>query len=666
MLRSLRNPKFYLIVCIDVFLFAAALAGAYWVRFDFAPWDYFEQFMTVLPFMVICKSVMFWVFSLYKGMWRYSDIRDFWRLAQATVLAEILAVSILAFLFRFEGYSRGVFVIDAVLTFVFAGGARVSIRTYFTKRGTLAGQNSSELQLRRRSKDLTRCVILGAGSTGEKILREMIENPQLTYQTLGFLDDDSSKVGRSLHGVPVLGGIDGLDQVVRTKQVQEVLIAMPSANGEQMRRVVTLCEQAGVGFKTMPGIGELIEGNVSISQFREVNLQDLLGRKQVVLDCEKISSYIHNKVVLITGAGGSIGSELVRQVVRFQPQTVVLLDRAESSLYAVQMELKHELEFHEYVTVLGRVQDAAVVDRVFAQYRPQVVFHAAAYKHVPMIERNPWEAVFNNVLGSKVVMEAAAGWRAERFVLVSTDKAVRPTNVMGVSKRVTELIMQAMPREHTRFMAVRFGNVLGSAGSVIPLFQRQIKRGGPVTVTHPEMTRYFMTIPEACQLIVQAGGMGDGGEIYILKMGEPVRIADMARDLIRLSGREPDVDIQIEYTGVRSGEKLYEELITQGEGVVETGHKDIMVLSMNTFEASSGQCRHVADHLPQLITKANSLDGDGIKTSFKGLVPEYTISESEYVVSKIPQCTSRVLSMEDTCIRQAAEINSTASAFYGP
>jgi FlaA1/EpsC-like NDP-sugar epimerase len=343
-------------------------------------------------------------------------------------------------------------------------------------------------------------------------------------------------------------------------------------------------------------------------------------------------------------------------VVRFQPKTLLLLDRAESALYAVQMELKHEFMFHDYVTVLARVQDAVVIDRVFAQYRPQVVFHAAAYKHVPMIERNPWEAVFNNVLGSKVVMEAAGQWRAERFVLVSTDKAVRPSNVMGASKRVTELIMQAMPQEDTRFMAVRFGNVLGSAGSVIPLFQRQIKRGGPVTVTHPEMTRYFMTIPEACQLIVQAGGMGDGGEIYILKMGEPVRIADMARDLIRLSGREPDVDIQIEYTGVRSGEKLYEELITQGEGVVETGHKDIMVLSMNTFEASSGQCRHVADHLPQLITKANSLDGDGIKASFQDLVPEYTISQSEYVVSKCsPERGDRVLFMEDMRIGNTAE-----------
>lgn len=640
MIQNLRNPKFYLILGLDIILFSLALLSAYLVRFDFyIPEKHWNDFLTVLPIVVIFKTTLFTCFGLYKGMWRYTDLRDSWRLAQASILAEVMIIALLAWLFRFQGFSRGVFVIDTVLTFLFTGGVRVAIRTYFLKKDHFNIRTIWRKDLNRKLSNPSRCLIVGAGSTGEKVLREIIENPDLLYEAVGFLDDDKTKVGKTLHGVPVLNTINSLPQEVRRGKITQVLIAIPSASGPQMRRVVELCEQAGVEFKTMPGISELINGRISLSLFREVNLEDLLGRKQVELSFESISSYLTGKVVLTTGAGGSIGSELIRQIVRFKPETIILIERGESALYNIQMELKHELGFQNYVTILGSVQDQRLMDQVFNQYRPQVIFHAAAYKHVPMLERNPWDAVFNNVVGSKVVMETALRWEAERFVLVSTDKAVRPTNVMGASKRITELIMQTMPQDRTKFMSVRFGNVLGSAGSVIPLFQRQIKRGGPLTVTHPEITRYFMTISEACQLIVQAGGMGQGGEIFVLKMGQPIRIVDMARDLIRLSGKEPDVDIEIQFTGLRPGEKLYEELITQDEGVIETEHKDILVLrpELDPHAPKENLQPRLQDLLDDLCKAALILDGEGIKNRLQKIVPEYSVAEGENVVQAVSE-----------------------------
>ncbi len=618
------NRNFYIMLGIDAIFFALALLFSTLIRFDFIPpAEHWQNFYTILPWAVSVKLLLFLAFGLYKGMWRYSGLYDLWRMIQACVAAEVVVIAVMAWLYRFEGYSRGVFVIDGMLTLVLAGGVRMVIRTWYGKKGQL---RIPALWGRGRGRwDGRRCLILGAGNAGEQVLRELMENRDEGYQAVGFLDDNPQKIGRSIHGLPVIGPVQDLERVVRRQAVNEVLIAMPSATGPQMRRVVGCCEQAGIRFKTIPGISELIDGRVSISQFREVKLQDLLGRKQVELDFSSIASYVQEKVVLITGAGGSIGSELVRQVVRFQPKTVILLDRAESPLYAMQMELEHALRFHDYVSVLGRVQDQELVSRTMAHYRPQVVFHAAAYKHVPLLEVYPWEAVLNNVLGSKIVLEAAACWEVDRFVLVSTDKAVRPTNVMGASKRVTELMMQSMPKGRTRFMAVRFGNVLGSAGSVIPLFQDQIMRGGPVTVTHPDMTRYFMTIPEACQLIIQAGGMGRGGEIFVLNMGQPVRIQDMARDLIRLSGRIPGKDIKIVFTGARPGEKLYEELMTRDEGVVETGHKDIMVLrpeedpNAQFFDYQS----EILEMVEDLIVSASRQHRENIKAKLNSIVPEY-------------------------------------------
>jgi FlaA1/EpsC-like NDP-sugar epimerase len=403
-----------------------------------------------------------------------------------------------------------------------------------------------------------------------------------------------------------------------------------------MRQILDICKKCSIEYKTLPGMGEIIDGRVSVKKLRDVSYEDLLGRPSVQLDKEGISQCITGRKILITGCGGSIGAELCRQVVRFQPQSLILVDACEENLFKIQMELQYEMFFNLCKTILGHIQDKSLMEDIFQKYQPQVVFHAAAYKHVPMLERNPWQAVINNVVGSSVIMEMAVKYDVERFVLVSTDKAVRPTNVMGATKRITELLLQSHQGNGKRFMAVRFGNVVGSSGSVIPLFRRQIEQGGPVTVTHPEVTRYFMTIPEAAQLIIQAGAMGEGGEIFILEMGTPVKIADMARDLITLSGKEPDKDIQILYTGLREGEKLYEELITVGEGIVTTNHEKIMVLRPNGVDHAAGKGpwsrEQLTAKLSILYDAANRHDARAIKKTLQEIVPEYSPQNSESIL----------------------------------
>ena len=498
--------------------------------------------------------------------------------------------------------------------------------------------------------DRKRLLLVGAGDAAEKVIREVHDNGLLPYLVIGIVDDDPSKTGLKIHGIPVVGLVEDLEEHVKRFEAQELLISIASATAQQMKRLVALCQGAAVPFKVIPGLGELINGKVSVKAIRDISYKDLLGRKEARLEQGRIGSYLTGKTVLVTGAGGSIGSELCRQVLRFAPANIILFDAGEENLYAIQMELQHEYNMTNHVAILGKVQDVNLLDSVFKQYKPSVVFHAAAYKHVPLVENNPWEAVYNNVLASMLLMEASITHGVERFVLVSTDKAVRPTNVMGASKRLTELLMLAYgqdrwsgifcsahdglhkeigcsskavaPVDHnTIFMAVRFGNVLGSSGSVIPLFKRQIESGGPVTVTDPEITRYFMSIEEASQLILQTGAMGEGGEIFILKMGEPIQIAKMARDLIKLAGREPDTEIKIKFVGLREGEKLYEELITEGEGIVETGHEKIMVLHGN-----GTSCEELNESLKYLVQKANELDGQGVKDVFRKLIPEYTPS----------------------------------------
>lgn len=627
---QIRNLNFWIVLAVDLLLLVAAHLLAYVIRFEGAvPPAQRVNLVSVLVFLLPVKLALFHLFGLYRGMWRYTSMADLLNILKACAVAGFVTLVGILLLNRFEGFSRSVFVLDGLLTFLFITGFRVSLR--FSCQSDFCLPFLSE-DPGKRKRHRKRLLIIGAGDAAEKLTREINDNKALPYKVTGFLDDKPAKIGQQIHGIPVLGPIADLEEYLFKTKAQEVLIAIPSANRDQMQRIVELCRGCEVPFKTLPGLGELIRDRVSIKAIRDVSYKDLLGRPPVRLELEQIGGILGGKTILVTGAGGSIGSELCRQIVRFKPANLILMDAGEENLYKIEMELLHEYGFSDYVAVLGQVQDRALLDSLFSHYRPVVVFHAAAYKHVPMVEGNPWEGVYNNIFASKRLMDVSLRHGVERFILISTDKAVRPTNVMGASKRMTEILMQGFCEaagsrqpaaggegKRTRFMAVRFGNVLGSSGSVIPLFKRQIELGGPVTVTHPDMTRYFMSIEEASQLILQAATMGEGGEIFILEMGTPVRIGQMARDLIRLCGKEPDTEIEIIYTGLRPGEKMFEELITEGEGIVSTGHEKIMVL-----RGKGARLEDLRESLDNLKRFAKEHDAEGIKAEFGKVIPEYT------------------------------------------
>ncbi|MBU4191568.1 MAG: polysaccharide biosynthesis protein [Proteobacteria bacterium] len=612
-LPNFRNFNFYAMLLADLAIFALALHLAYLFRFDFeVPRPFSAQYVGLLKYVLVFKGALFLLFGLYRGMWRYTSLDDYWKLLRVTALQSLILVSFVGFRFSFIGVPRSIFVIDWVLTLVLCSGLRLTIRAFYTRTVVLTGSAPGRRNV----------LMVGAGASAEKISRELTANPA-HYNLVGFLDDDPGLKGRTIHGRPVLGQVEVMGTVADRLGVDEIFIAVSEASGEEMRRMVDICKDTGVPYKILPAMTEIIDGKVGIKTLRDIDYLDLLGRSPVSLDTERIEQYLTGQTVLVTGCGGSIGSELCRQIVRFRPRHLVLVDAGEFNLYEIEMELRNSLGFADCTTVLGSVADRPLMDRTFQTHRPSTVFHAAAYKHVPMLERNPWQAVRNNIEGSRAVMRAAVTAGVERFVVVSTDKAVRPTNVMGASKRVTELLMQSMSGQGTRFMAVRFGNVVGSSGSVVPLFRRQIAAGGPVTVTHPDVTRYFMSISEATQLILQAGSMGEagtGGEVFVLDMGVPVRIADMAHDLIRLSGKEAGVDVEIVFTGLREGEKVFEELITEGEGIVRTEHRKILVVGSDTPVRVEDLDREIA----ALSRAADAHDGQAIRASLKRLVPEYT------------------------------------------
>jgi FlaA1/EpsC-like NDP-sugar epimerase len=628
LVAQFHNLRFYIVLIADIVIFVMAFVGAYLLRFDFTLEPFYRaQILRVLPFLLPVKILIFFLFGLYRGMWRYTSLNDLWRLGQASLLLFLFYISATLYAYGFQGIPRSVFFLDAILTFLMIGGLRVAIRLFYK-----VNCNSESLWPFRRSflnslRSAGKSVlIVGAGGAGEKMLREIFDNPHLDYDVVGFFDDDRTKWGRSLHGIKVFGGVAMLPHVIERKKIDEVLITIPSATGPQMRRIIDICKSCEVRYRTLPEIGAIIDGKVSIKSLRDVKYEDLLRRPPVRLDTMEISRYLQGKRVLVTGAGGSIGSELCRQITRFEPAELIMVEVSEANLYGIQMELQHELNFYRYRCILSRVQNRSLMDHVFSSYQPQLIFHAAAYKHVPMLEQNPWKAITNNVVGSRVVMDLAIKYEVERFVLVSTDKAVRPTNVMGASKRLAELMVQSLHGNGTRFMAVRFGNVIGSSGSVLPLFRRQLEQGGPITVTHPEVTRYFMTIPEAAQLILQAGGLGEGGEIFILEMGTPVKIAKMAEELVRLSGKEPGKDVEIIFTGLREGEKLYEELITLGEGIVNTKHEKILVLRPDGWNGKKTQgefTRWLDGSLEDLYRTAINHDAHAIRAKIKEILPEY-------------------------------------------
>lgn len=642
-----KNPKFWFILFIDAVLILSAHYLAYSIRFELnLNGQTLRQCAGLLPLILIVKVPSFYIFGLYRGMWRYTSLNDIVNILVVSLFSSSIIISLLLLGNRFDGFSRSVFILDSLFTFILIASHRVAIRWFYQKFGDAHSFLPFEIPQEKK-----RLLLIGSGDAADKVLREINENNQLPYLAVGLVDDDPAKIGFKLHGVPVIGLVSDLNELVHRTGAQEILIATVVANRERMRRFVTLCQKTQLPFKVLPNMGELINGRVSIKTIRDISYKDLLGRDEVRLDQEKIGGYLTGKTVLITGAGGSIGSELCRQALRFAPGLIILFDSSEENLYNVQMELRHEHDTIKTIAVLGKVQDLRLLDSVFRQHRPSVVFHTAAYKHVPLVERNPWQAVYNNIFGTQLLMEASILHGVARFVLVSTDKAVRPTNVMGASKRVTELLMLAYSRQcwdgtfspawfrahrdtesvleetrtepashTTRFMGVRFGNVLGSSGSVIPLFKRQIEKGGPVTVTHKEVTRYFMSAEEAAQLILQSGSMGEGGEIFILKMGEPIKIDQMARELIKLTGREPDSEIEIRYVGLRAGEKLYEELITEGEGIVDTQHEKIMVLRGCTMMP----CEILNNQLELLGQHAKKLDSKAIKMTLQKIVTDYT------------------------------------------
>ncbi len=616
------------VLFLDILLLCAAWYGAYLLRFNFEiPKETRALLTRSLSLIVMIKILVFYFFDLYRGMWRYTSLTDFFDILKAATLSTLVIVAVVLFSHRFVGFARSIFVIDWGLTIFFIAGLRLFIRLYFWAG---SGDRSTiwvplmrflRLQANTGGDDRKNLLIVGAGDCGEMIYREIQTNARLRYKVVGFVDDDPGKLGMRIHGVPVAGRVDELKILVEKLKVQEILIAIPSAAGPRMREIVSRCKESGMPFKTVPGMGELIDGKVSIKAIRDVAYHDLLGREVIQLEEERIGAYLENARVLVTGAGGSIGSELCRQICRFRPAEVILYERAESPLYEFHLELKRNFPYIKLAPLLADIRDRNQLSRAFSAYRPQVVFHAAAYKHVPMMELQPWKAIKNNILGTKNVIDISRKHGVERFVFVSTDKAVRPTNIMGATKRVAEMLVQGQNGcglSENPFVIVRFGNVVGSVGSVVPLFRKQIEQGGPVTVTHPEVTRYFMTIPEACQLILQAGSMGQGGEIFILDMGTPIKIADMARDLIRLSGFEPEVDIRIEYIGLRPGEKLHEELITDGEGIVETEHEKIMVLRGEACDQTQ-----LKGKVNELALLAREQDAEGIRAKLQEIVPEY-------------------------------------------
>jgi FlaA1/EpsC-like NDP-sugar epimerase len=559
-----------------------------------------------IPVLLALRVALFYRFGLFRGLWRYTGAADLVAIVAATTVSSAVFAGFLAFMHPGLHFPRSVPLIEWLVALVLVAGLRFTVRT-FRSVGSLLGKQGG-----------VRVLILGAGDAGEMLLREMASRLVGRFHPVGLLDDDPRKRGSHIHGVRVFGAISTLPRVAADLCVDEVIIAVPSATGAALRRIVDTCKEAGVRFRTIPGMDHLIDGRVTVSQLRNVEIEDLLGREAVRLDTAEISSVLCNEVVMVTGAGGSIGSEICRQVCRFEPAALLLVERAENALFNVHRELAASYPHLRIVPCVADVADRERMGVLFEQHRPAAVFHAAAHKHVPMMEWNPGEAVKNNVVGTRTLADLAHEHGVGRFVMISTDKAVNPTSVMGASKRVAEIYVQALSqRSRTRFVTVRFGNVLGSAGSVIPIFQEQIAAGGPVTVTHPEMRRYFMTIPEASQLVLQAGAMGHGGEIFILDMGEPVKIADLARDLITLSGLRPGVDIEIAFSGLRPGEKLFEELSVDEENAEKTKHPKIFV----------GRFRpHAWDHVQRQLrdlAEMSEARPQEIRRKLAEIVPEF-------------------------------------------
>jgi len=617
-------------VLLHLILFTAALLLAYLLWFDAGPvneqlHNWFRvSFLPCLPFFLGVKLIIFGRMRLFRGGWQYASIRDVANILLASWLFVLVAFVMIVLFYRLPAWTgrylpilgpyfglfpKGVLVLDFIGTVFLVCTARLGYRLY-------------REELRPVSADgLKRVLMVGAGNAAETILREINRMRIERYRVVGLVDDDPDKKGICIHGVPVLGTTADLPRICEDKRIDEIIIAMPSATQKQLRRVIELCSGTKLRFQSLPGLSDLIDRRVTVSQIRPVDINDLLGRQAVELDADAVGRFLRGRRVLITGAGGSIGSEMCRQILAYRPERIILVEQAENNLFEIENELRAACGQVLVNACLCDILDRRRVLQIWQRYRPHVVVHAAAHKHVPIIERNPTEAVKNNILGTQNVADASAATGVAQFVLISTDKAVNPSSIMGASKRVAEIYTQALYARgecQTEFMAVRFGNVLGSAGSVVPTFRRQIAAGGPVRVTHPEMTRYFMTIPEASQLVLQAAATGAGGQIFLLDMGEPVKIVDLARQMITLSGFRPKEDIDIVFTGIRPGEKLFEELRTEGEDIEPTVHPKVRV-----WKCKPTPWQHVQEALAELTDLADKATREQIIESIQRLVPEF-------------------------------------------
>jgi FlaA1/EpsC-like NDP-sugar epimerase len=617
-----------LVWAAQIGLFALSGVVAFLLRFDLSlPSAYRIYLAYALPIWILVKIAVFHVAKLDRGLWRYLSVGDLSRIAYGNLTASVVSC-ILIKVIAPRGFPRSIYILDLMICFLATSGLRLILRLMLEVTSNARSTKGVEKTT----------LIYGAGDAGITLLREIRNNPRLSYRVLGFLDDRPDKKGLRLAGAPVLGGGDQAESLVTRHNVETILIAIPSASGVEMTRILELCHKAGVECKTVPGLAEVIEGSGLASQIREVAVEDLLGRTPVRLEEDQIRGTLEGKVVLVTGAAGSIGSELCRQIARFHPAGIVGFEIAESPLFEIDREMRQMFPQVPFHPEIGSIQNRARLDDVLRQHKPSVVYHAAAYKHVPLMEAHVFEAIENNVFGTYNVAVAAAEHGVEHFVMISSDKAVRPTNIMGTTKRVAELVLLALQNGCTKYVAVRFGNVLGSSGSVIPIFKKQIAAGGPITVTHPEMRRFFMTIPEACQLVLQASAIGKGGQICVLDMGQPVKIVDLARNLILLSGLKPDEDIKIEFTGMRPGEKLYEELSTLLEDTVPTEHEKIRI-----FIGDGMLERDIQGWLDSLHEICETRDTGRLVVALKEIVLDY--SPSTHLLKRVIKARDRAVAV---------------------
>jgi FlaA1/EpsC-like NDP-sugar epimerase len=613
----IRRP---LIVLAHIIAFAASLILSFLVvqNMQFRA-EWLELYPALLMFFLIIKLPVFGLFKQYRGWWRYVGTSDLLGIFGASLVSTFIIV-VLWFVIGnipavriglpsgLERPAEGVCIADMFATVFMLGGLRIIIRLYFEEfRTAEAGR-------------LKRFLIVGAGNAGEALLREILRMPVTQYDVIGLIDDDSAKQGTHIHGIPILGTVEQLPEICEERKIEEIAIAIPSASPQQLRRVIQVCEGAKIRFRTVPSITDIASGKLRVSQIRDVDINDLLGREAVKLDLDLIEAFARDKIILVTGAGGSIGSEMCRQLCNYNPKLLLLIEQAENPLFYIERELHKKFADISIKAIICNITDKVRVDEVYEEYKPQVVIHAAAHKHVPLMELNAGEAIKNNIVGTQIVADAADNYGTTNFVMISTDKAVNPTSIMGSSKRIAEMYIQDLSRtSKTHFVTVRFGNVLGSDGSVVPIFKKQISEGGPVTVTHPEMKRYFMTVPEASQLVLQAASMGKGGEIFVLNMGEPVKIVDLARELITLSGFRPGEDIEMIFTGPRSGEKLFEELSIEGEDMQRTRHPKISIWKNIPMDRDS-----LRSGINELVTIAKTQSYSEIVRKINELVPEYT------------------------------------------